>query len=298
MAQIWEFIKIAFKNITGNKGRSILTMLGIIIGIASVIMVMTVGNGVKQQISAEMDNMGNGQIIIYTEGKEGDIRFTKEDFELIEANVENVRAVTPSLNGYGFAAGSKGDVEARAIGGNTGIFYSSSDPIVAGRYFTEEECNQAKKLGIISESGAKQLFGTTNVLGLSFELSLNGISQDITVVGIRQDSTSSIISGGNSLTIEVPYTVLGNYYQYYIEDFSQFYVIAESNVYSSQVAKKAMTLMENKYAVQGEDMIKMESFADISSQINTSMSMVTLFISFVAAISLLVGGNTCPSSKL
>ena len=290
MAQIWEYIKIAFKNITGNKGRSILTMLGIIIGISSVIMVMTVGNGVKKQMGAELDNMGNGLLLIYTEGKEGDIRFTKEDFELIEAKVENVRAVTPSLVSYGFAAGSKGDVEVRAESGNAGYIYSYGDPLVAGRYFTQEECDQAKKLAVISESGAKKLFGTTNVVGLSFELSLNGISQDITVVGIRQDSASSLITGGNSMTVELPYTVLGNDYQYYIENFNQFYVIADSNAYSSQVAKKAMTLMENKYSVQGEEMIKMQSFVDVSNQINTVMSMVTLFISFVAAISLLVGG--------
>ena len=58
MSQIWEYTKIAIKNIKSNKGRSILTMLGIIIGISSVIMVMAVGNGVRHQMSAELNNMG------------------------------------------------------------------------------------------------------------------------------------------------------------------------------------------------------------------------------------------------
>lgn len=290
MAQIWEYAKIAFKNIKSNKGRSILTMLGIIIGISSVIMVMTVGNGVKQQMSAELDNMGNGLIAIYTGGKEGDIRFTTEDFALIEEKVEHVRAVTPTISAHGLAEGPKGDLEVRAEGGNEGNFYAYGDPIIAGRYFTENEFSQGKKVCIVTETGAKKLFGTTNVVGLTFELSLSGISQDIAIVGIRQDSASSMITSGNSITIEVPYTMMGNHFQYYIEDFSQFYVIATSNAYSSEVAKKAMTLLENRYSVQGEDIIKLESFADISSQVTSVTDMVTLFISFVAAISLLVGG--------
>ena len=60
MAQIWEYIKIALMNIKSNKGRSILTMLGIIIGIASVIMIISIGNGVRSSVNEELENMGGG----------------------------------------------------------------------------------------------------------------------------------------------------------------------------------------------------------------------------------------------
>ncbi len=290
MTQIWEYTKIAVKNIKSNKGRSVLTMLGIIIGISSVIMIMAVGNGVKKQMSAELDNMGSGQIVFYTEGKAGDVRFTPEDFELVMEKVENVKAVTPTISGYGTAAGPKGDVEARATGGNEGQLFALGDPIVAGRYFTRDEFSQGKKVCIISEAGAKKLFGTTNVVGLTFELNLYGISQDISIIGIRKDSASSLLTGSSYITIELPYTVLGNDFQYYIEDFSEFYAIATSNAHSTQVAKKTLTLLENKYSVKGENMIKMQTFTDYASQIDSIMGMITVFISFVAAISLLVGG--------
>ena len=65
MAQIWEYIKIALMNIKSNKGRSILTMLGIIIGIASVIMIMAIGNGVRGQINDELESIGSGLIELY-----------------------------------------------------------------------------------------------------------------------------------------------------------------------------------------------------------------------------------------
>ena len=57
MAQIWEYIKIALMNIKSNKGRSILTMLGIIIGISSVIMVISIGNGVRGQVNSELEGI-------------------------------------------------------------------------------------------------------------------------------------------------------------------------------------------------------------------------------------------------
>ena len=62
MAQIWEYIKIALMNIKSNKGRSVLTMLGIIIGIASVIMVIAIGNGVRGQVNDELEGLAGGQI--------------------------------------------------------------------------------------------------------------------------------------------------------------------------------------------------------------------------------------------
>ena len=61
MAQIWEYIKIALMNIKSNKGRSVLTMLGIIIGIASVILIISIGNGMRSEINDELESMAGGQ---------------------------------------------------------------------------------------------------------------------------------------------------------------------------------------------------------------------------------------------
>ena len=69
MTQVWEYIKIALMNIRSNKGRSILTMLGIIIGISSVIMIISIGNGVKSGINGELNSMAGGQIAVVTPRK-------------------------------------------------------------------------------------------------------------------------------------------------------------------------------------------------------------------------------------
>ena len=72
MAQIWEYIKIALMNIKSNKGRSILTMLGIIIGISSVIMVISIGNGVRGQVNSELEGIAGGQIAFYVDSTRKD----------------------------------------------------------------------------------------------------------------------------------------------------------------------------------------------------------------------------------
>lgn len=294
MAQIWEYIKIALMNIKSNKGRSILTMLGIIIGISSVIMVMAIGNGVRGQVNEELESIGSGQIAIYVDSslKETTVSFTKDDFDLIMNRVDHVKAVTASLGAWGTAEGPKGDFEANVTGGNEGMQYALGDPIVRGRYFSKGDAESGNKVCVISERSAISMFGTTDVIGMSFDLTLYGITQELTIVGIRQDNASSIINMGSSqyLQIEMPLAVLGNNYGYWVEDFSQFYVIAEASEYSTEVAKQAVSLMENKYNVRGEGQIMVQSFTDVTAQLDSILSVITVFISFVAAISLLVGG--------
>ena len=65
MSNIYEYIKMAIHNIMANKGRSFLTMLGIIIGIASVIAIVSIGEGTKNQMNSEIDDIGGGQIAVY-----------------------------------------------------------------------------------------------------------------------------------------------------------------------------------------------------------------------------------------
>lgn len=292
MSNILEYVKIAIQNIKANKGRSLLTMLGIIIGISSVITVMTVGNGVKEQMNAELEAIGSGQIYIGTDQATSNITFTTDDFQLLRNNIEGLKAVTPSMTSYGSALGPKGSYDATVSSGNEGLYYALKEPIVKGRYFTREEAEAGKKVCVITENSAKLLFGTTDVIGLSFEVSLGGSTAEVSIVGIRKDAAASLINASSQKTVslELPYTVMGNSFQYYIENFASFYLIVEATDLSNKVAKQALTLLENRYMVKGENKIMVQSFTDLSSQINQIMDLITLFISFVAAISLLVGG--------
>ena len=296
MSQIWEYIKIALMNIKSNKGRSILTMLGIIIGISSVIMVISIGNGLRGQVNSELEGLAGGQIAFYVDStrKDTTVAFDQSDFDAIKTQIPHVKGVTPSFGIWGTAEGPKGDYDISMSGGTTGMQYTSSDPIVRGKYFTQNDYDAGSNVCILTESSAAALFGTSDVVGMTFDATFWGITQELRIIGIRQDSTSSLITMGSGgmvmIQAEVPLTFMANKLGYYIDEIEQFYVIAESSEYCTEVAAKTLSLLENRHNVRGENQIMMQSFSDVSAAYDSILSIITVFISFVAAISLLVGG--------
>jgi len=294
MAQIWEYIKIALMNIRSNKGRSVLTMLGIIIGISSVIMIISIGNGLKGGINSELNAIAGGQIFIYSYGDNDEgisIAFTDEDIEAILEKVPHVKAVTPSWNMQGTAAGRKGVFSASASFGMPGLEYSNSDPIIKGRYFNDNDYYAANKVCVMTESSARMLFGNTNVIGMTVEFALYGVAQDFTIIGIRQDN-ASMLSGiitVDTASLEMPLSVISSLYGFYVEN-NDLLIVSEGSEYASQVASDAVRLMENRHNVRGSNAIQVQNFSDYMSEIDQILSYVTVFVVFVAAISLLVGG--------
>lgn len=296
MAQIWEYIKIALMNIKSNKGRSILTMLGIIIGISSVIMVISIGNGVRGQVNSELEGIAGGQIAFYVDStrKDTTVTFDQSDFDAIMEHVDHVKGVTPAFSLWGTAEGPKGDFDISLAAGTTGLQYRASEPIIKGKYFTQNDYDSGVNTCVITEASAIALFGTTDVIGMTFDATFYGVTQEMRIVGIRQDSASSLINMGSGMdkmvTAEAPLTFVGNKYGFYIDDTEEFYVMADSTENSVEVAGEVLNLMETRHNVRGENQIMMQSFTDVSSQFDTILGFITIFISFVAAISLLVGG--------
>lgn len=295
MAQIWEYIKIALMNILSNKGRSVLTMLGIIIGISSVIMVISIGNGVRGKVNSELEGIAGGQIAFYVDNtrKDTTVTFNQEDYDAILEQVDHVKGVTPQISTWGTAEGPKGDFDINMMAGTVGLLYASGDPIVKGKYFSQNDYDAGSNTCVITEASAVALFGTTDVIGMSFDATIWGVTQELRIVGIRKDNASALITmsyGTTTIQAEVPMTFMANKLGYYVDEMSQFYVIAESPEYSTEVAKKTMALLESRHDVRGEEQIMMESFSDYIAQFDTILGFITIFISFVAAISLLVGG--------
>ena len=293
MSGFIEYIKIAVMNLKSNKGRSVLTMLGIIIGISSVIMIISIGNGVTAQVNGELNDMAGGQIYIYSNSAEGDeiIEFTDEDFDAIEEKIPNVKGVTPQYSMYGSALGKKGNFDAMINAGTESMEYIINDRIKYGRYFSESDYYSANKVCVICENDAILLFGTTDVVGMDIEVSMYGVSQDMTIVGIRENSDSSVfVSYGDTVQLEIPLSTLGAQYGFYVESFDGFYIIGEGAEYASDIAKKSVNLLEGRHDVRGKGLIMLENFNDYMDQINDVMGYITVFVVLVAAISLLVGG--------
>lgn len=297
MSQAWEYIKIALMNIKSNKGRSVLTMLGIIIGISSVIMVISIGNGVKSQINKELNDMAGGMVELYVDNSNNAdnsdyLEFTIDDLEALKEKVPHIKGLSPVFGTWGSVSGRKGQFDAIIYGGMEGFQYYNKEPIIQGRYFSESDYYAANKVCVLAENSAEQLFGTSDVLGMSITISLYGTSQEFTIIGIRQDTEASLLggNGGGRIMIDVPISVMGSGYGYYVEAFNDIVLFSEAPEYSLEVANRAVSILETRHGIRGENLIIVNDMNTYISQYDTILSAVTLFIVFVAAISLLVGG--------
>jgi len=295
MAQIFEYIKMALMNIKSNKGRSILTMLGIIIGISSVIMIISIGNGISGEISGELNKMAGGQIYLYSSASDDAdaVTFTEEDMELIQEKIPHVKGVTPQYQTYATALGKKGDFDAFVYAGTEGLEFSNADPVIKGRYFTRADYEEGNKVCVLREGGAMAMFGTTDVIGKTFEVTVYNQTIELKIVGIRKDDASALmnmVNYYNTVELDMPITTFCTGFGFYLDDFSSILIISDGAEYANDVAASAIRLMENRHDVRGKGVIELENFNDYMGQITSVLGYVTIFVVFVAAISLLVGG--------
>ena len=294
MGQLLEYIKMALKNIRSNKGRSFLTMLGIIIGISSVIMIISIGNGVSGSISDQLNSIAGGQVAVYSNSNEeyDAVTFDDEDVRAIEEQIENVKGATFQDSYFGTALGPKGDFAAYATAGNEALRYTASEAIIRGAYFTENDVESGAKVCVLRESGAMSMFGTTDVIGKTFEVTMGNHTVELRIVGIRADNASGLLNAMNyyeQVEFEMPITTFGQAFYDKPQEYGVIYIIGEPE-YSKEIASAAINLMEIRHKVRGQGVILMESFSDQMSAITDVIGTITVFIVFVAAISLLVGG--------
>ena len=299
MARIIEYIKIALMNIRGNKGRSFLTMLGIIIGISSVILIVSAGNGFKVGISGQLDELVGGYVQIYADvpGEEADaIMFTNDDLDMIIERVSHVKGATDvwSFGAQATAQSTKGTFTVAPMFGNESLQYYDNAPMIRGRYYNKSEAQSSSKVCVINERGAKKLFGSTDVVGLEINMSMWGITEDYTIVGVRKENDSiakQMTTGtGADVTMEIPLTTLEDLYGYYTDEFSSFIVFADSSEYVTEISKQVKSLLEARYNVRGKDYIQAYDMASQVGMISDILNYVTIFIMLVAGIALIVGG--------
>ena len=294
MSNLYEYIKMAVHNIMANKGRSFLTMLGIIIGIASVIAIVSVGEGTKNQMNSEIDDIGGGQIAISVsdEAQTDEEWITADDVEAIRA-VDGIEGVNVSYSFSGETTTGKGNFSLMLTGEGPDAKLLNNATMKHGVYFGENEVQEAKNVCVLSDADAKRLFGTDDVVGMTVDVNCYGLTKSLHICGVTtQKENGTFVSytyEGMPVTINVPYTTM-NEFTGVSDYFFSVTMQADKSLNSQDVADKVVKLMEKRHQCAGKDYFQVQSFQDIMSSMNQMLDMVTAFISFVAGISLLVGG--------
>lgn len=294
MSNLYEYIKMAVHNIMANKGRSFLTMLGIIIGIASVIAIVSVGEGTKNQMNSEIDDIGGGQIAISVsdEAQTDEEWITADDVEAIRA-VDGIEGVNVSDSFSGETTTGKGNFSLMLTGEGPDAKLLNNATMKHGVYFGENEVQEAKNVCVLSDADAKRLFGTDDVVGMTVDVNCYGLTKSLRICGVTtQKENGTFVSytyEGMPININVPYTTM-NEFTGVSDYFFSVTMQADKSLNSQDVADKVVKLMEKRHQCAGKDYFQVQSFQDIMSSMNQMLDMVTAFISFVAGISLLVGG--------
>lgn len=294
MSNLYEYIKMAVHNIMANKGRSFLTMLGIIIGIASVIAIVSVGEGTKNQMNSEIDDIGGGQIAISVsdEAQTDEEWITADDVEAIRT-VDGIEGVNVSDSFSGETTTGKGNFSLMLTGEGPDAKLLNNATMKHGVYFGEKEVQEAKNVCVLSDADAKRLFGTDDVVGMTVDVNCYGLTKSIRICGVTtQKENGTFVSytyEGMPIIINVPYTTM-NEFTGVSDYFFSVTMQADKSLNSQDVADKVVKLLEKRHQCAGKDYFQVQSFQDIMSSMNQMLDMVTAFISFVAGISLLVGG--------
>ena len=294
MSNIYEYIKMAIHNIMANKGRSFLTMLGIIIGIASVITIIAAGDGVRAYMNSQLEAVGTNTVIISVdteEGSENDL-ITNEDIEALLEN-EMVRAATPQLTGYGTGSFRKSTIMASIYCGTEGMETANGVSMVSGSFFTESDNLSARNVCVIDDVVAQKFFGTTDVIGLEVTLEYKDNMKSYRIVGVCKSPYSGFVTddmldflpGTFYVPLNSGLTLLNEKAQY-----SSLYLISNDKSQNSAMSDAAVRILEARHNNAGRSIYYSQDLSSQLDMINDVMGLVTNFIAAVAAISLMVGG--------
>ncbi len=293
MDKIIEYLESALKNIRGNKMRTGLTMLGIVIGIASVIAVITIGNGMSTYVSDEINSIGKNIADVYVDTSVSDRGFTQDDIDAIKEEFPELLGASFYAANMGMAKGPKETVDAAIYGTGADYQYDTGTKMKYGTYFTEDQVNQGARVCVLLETDAEHLFGTSDVLGKTIELSLSGKSVEVEIIGIRENWSDMIMEvmelEGFTAMIQMPLSTYGNAFGADISEFSDMDIYWPQNQ-SDEIVKSVVRFLENRMGLRGQEAINQYSMSDVSDEVDSIMGSITSFVALVAAISLLVGG--------
>jgi len=289
---IWDSFKIALTSIWNHKIRSILTMLGIIIGVAAVIIIVAIGQGTKKQMTDELFSTDKNAIDIYYEyiPPEGETdmfweepELTSEDIQTL-AEVPGVKAVVATNKGWGMMKHDDEQGEMQITGVGAEFFRARDIQVVEGRALYAADNDGLNRVVLIDTIARGKFFKESeNPIGAIIDLNDNPYK----VVGVYESPLPEQFRNPETGEMLMPRTVISMMFGN--REIEQLQVIASDPENISETGRLAAdTLTADKGLENGQ--YSTNDFEDYERELNTMISLLTLLIGSIAGISLLVGG--------
>lgn len=289
-----ENIKMALTAIRTNKMRSFLTMLGIIIGISSVISITSIGASAEAVVSKEFDSFGKNAMYVYinwdmvVDNVEYSDLITTEDIEALQARFpDDILYIVPSKSGESDIKVGRvtAKLQMSGVAADYNKFYSMK--ILHGRMINKSDVDGEKDRIVIDKEAAQKLFNNENAVGETLSVTLNGEIRDLTIVGVYEKEVSIFdnIMASNSFTTYIPYPLLQSG-----DDSATAIELYTNEKKDPSIIGRDITRYLSRIKDKDPEFYKFESAEVQLGMINTILGTLSIAIGAIAAISLVVGG--------
>lgn len=287
---------MAIKALLANKMRSLLTMLGVIIGVAAVIALVSVGMGVRTGITSNFESLGANTITIMPgssnrggpRGAAGSMQTLKyDDAKAIEAKIKDIQYVSPTVSSSYQVVNGNQNWNTSVTGVTPDLMQIRSLTVDNGSFISKEDMTKRNRVAVIGATVAENLFGTENPVGKNIRIK----NQPFKVIGILASKGSSGFGQDQDDVIYIPLTTAQERMMgiTYVQSIS---LQATDTQKIEQVQDEITTLLRQRHRITGdkEDDFHVQNTASIIASVDQSTAMMTVLLGAIASISLLVGG--------
>ncbi len=288
LSQALDYVKQSYAMILSNKVRSFLSMLGVMIGVATVVAMLVLGAGAKQSITDSLSRLGTNMLTLRPDGHNDQIpiRLSQKDVDLI-SKLSTVQRVAAKVNGQVTTIVGNKNLSSSVEGNGIDAAKMRNYTPDFGRFFNEEDVAQRNKVAVIGRTVARELFGTTDPLNKLIKL--NRIS--FTVIGVLAPMGGNSFRDQDNIVI-VPVTtamhrLLGKKY------YDSVDIQIKSPELMDQAQDQIKQLMIRQHNLQGEratNAFRIMNMAEIQDTFNKTADSLSFLLSFIGSLALLVGG--------
>jgi len=294
--RILATLKIALRALQRNKMRTILTMLGIIIGVGAVIAMVSFGNGAKAMVEAQIASLGQNVILIFSGttsrggintgwGNAGTL--TIEDANSIQREVPGVVSVSPEVRSGSQVAAGNQNWFTQILGEGQDYLELRQWPLAEGAMFTDQDIRSANKVAVIGKTTARQLYGDSSAIGQIIRIK----QVPFTITGELSPKGLSVMGSDQDDVLVIPYTsamkrITG------ATTLRSINVQAESPQALTPVQQQIIDLLRQRHRIQPgrDDDFTVRTQQEIAEAANTTSKVMRWLLFSIACVSLLVGG--------
>ncbi len=292
----FRLVKVAGKSIIKNKMRTLLTMLGIIIGVGAVLVMVAVGDGAKSQIESQIRNLGSNMLVVtpgsssaggVSRGSGSFNRLSLEDAEKIKNESVFVSMVSPVVTTFSQIIGGSGNWRARLNGVDVDYLLIRDWNLASGSWFTAQDVRSGKKVAVLGKTVADQLFAGQDAVGQTIQIR----NVPVQVIGVLEPKGQTPEGSDQDDVVLSPYTTVQ-------QRLSRFRFISQilvstsnqNDIPAAQDEIGAILRESHGLAQFEENDFEVKNQTQLADAASGTTEVMTLLLAAIASISLLVGG--------